>query len=108
MPLASANTEIIRALTHHSDGTSTGWTIESQDFKTKNKGGLITAKKVFRATIPVQSFVVLMKLRLDPLSHESSCISYWFEIERASIYKGALLSAIKHAKFEMEKLVKES
>ncbi|MBC8000136.1 MAG: hypothetical protein IAF58_19435 [Leptolyngbya sp.] len=106
--MASAKIEIIRALTHHSDGTLTGWTIESQDFKTKNKGGLITAKKVFTATTSVQSFVVLMKLRLDPLSHESSCISYWFETERASIYKGALLSAIKQAKFEMEKLVKES
>jgi hypothetical protein len=108
LPLAASKAEISSAISKLSDDQLLGWKIVSQEFPNQDRGGLITARKTFESTSPVQSYAALVKIRIDPLSHESSCMAYWFETEKAPLYKGRLLSSIRQTKFELERLIKDN
>ncbi len=109
LPVEPAIEDCVTRLSVRSIGNPAGWTVEEkslQCIENSVKSGEIVAKYTGvegDAKLPLKIHV-----RVEELSPTSSFLVYWFELDWQLLFKGRAVSRMKSARFELERLIKES
>jgi hypothetical protein len=109
LPVKQAIDDCIARLTVESIGNSAGWSIESQSLELQEDmavAGEIVA--VYSGGGKNKKLPLKVHLRLEKLAESSSFLVYWFELESRFLSKGRAVSCMKSARFELDRLIKES
>ena len=109
LPVKQAIDDCIERLTVESIGNSAGWSIESQSLELQEDmavAGEIVA--VYSGGGKNKKLPLKVHLRLEKLTESSSFLVYWFELESRFLSKGRAVSCMKSARFELDRLIKES
>ncbi|MBX9950718.1 MAG: hypothetical protein K2Y39_16225 [Candidatus Obscuribacterales bacterium] len=109
LPVKQAMDDCIERLTVESIGNSAGWSIESQSLELQEEeaiAGEIVA--VYSGGVKNRKLPLKIHLRLEKLADNSSFLVYWFELESRILSKGRAVSCMKSARFELDRLIKES
>lgn len=109
LPVAKAIDNCVERLTVASIGNSAGWTVESkhvQEFNGEVVTGAIVA--AYSGTNTDRKVPLKIHMRIEKLSDSSSFLVYWFELDWRLLFKGKAVSRMKSARFELDRLIKES
>jgi len=109
LPVQEALERCAERLTVESIGNSAGWSIESRDLeKVADEavaGEIIASYEGGKTT---KGLPLKIHLRLEKLGDSSSFLVYWFELDWRLQFKGKAVSCMKSARFELDRLIKES
>jgi len=109
LPVEQAIEDCASRLSVRSIGNPAGWTVEKKSLQCSEdsvKSGDLLAKYTGvdgDAKLPLK-----IHIRLEELSPQSSFLVYWFELDWQLLFKGRAVSRMKAARFELERLIKES
>lgn len=109
LPVQEALERCAESLTVESIGNSAGWSIESRELEKvadETVAGEIIA--LYEGGKTAKSLPLKIHLRLEKLGDSSSFLVYWFELDWRLQFKGKAVSCMKSARFEMDRLIKES
>jgi len=107
-PLEEAIEDCIERLTVKSPGNFAGWTVEKKLVEKNEdglKGSLVASYAGFDGDSPLP---LRLYLEVEEVSSQSSFLVYWFELDWPLLFKGRAVSRIKSARFELDRLIKES
>ncbi len=109
LPVEQAIEDCVSRLTCRSIGNPAGWTVEKKSLEYNEdsvKSGEIVAK--YTGDDGAAKLPLKIHLRVEELSSKSSFLVYWFELDWQLLFKGRAVSCMKSARFELERLIKES
>lgn len=109
LPFDQAIDECIARLSLSTTITPSVWTIDSKRIEIDEKGERRCAISASYSGKPGESRLPLkMHLIIEPLHEGSSFISYWFELDWQVLFKGRAVSRMRWARFELDRLIKET
>ncbi len=109
LPVEQAIRECTSRLCAKSTGNSGGWKIESKTLDPMENGMLsVEILASYRGAEGESQLPLKIHMRVEELSAESSFLVYWFELDWKRLFKGRAVSLMKWARFELERLIKES
>lgn len=109
LPVEQAIEECVSRLSVRSIGNPAGWTIEKKSLECIEdsvQSAEIEAK--YTGVDGDGKLPLKIHLRVEELSPASSFLVYWFELDWQLLFKGRAVSRMKSARFELERLIKES
>jgi hypothetical protein len=109
LPVEQAIDSCVQRLTVESIGNSAGWTVESKEME-RSAGEVLSGEVVasYTGTNNDKGLPLKIHMRIEKLSQASSFIVYWFELDWNILFKGRAVSRMKSARFEIDRLIKES
>ncbi len=109
LPVEQAIEDCASRLSVQSTGNSGGWTIEKKSLERiedlVHKGELVAS---YTGVEGEKRLPLRIRLRAEELSPDSCFLVYWFELDWTLLFKGRAVSRMKWARFELDRLIKES
>ncbi len=109
LPVEQAIEDCASRLSVKSSGNSGGWTIERKSLE--HVGDFFPSGEIVASYTGVdgeKKLPLRMHVRAEELSQGSCFLVYWFELDWTLLFKGRAVSRMKWARFELDRLIKES